>query len=101
MFGDQRAGDIVAVARVLLGWCHSVAVAIKQHSGKQAVLASAGASVALAAVAGEPGRNRIPERLIDDRNVFAGMGLSLVNDLAAIATVLQHQVDRAARERLV
>ena len=44
--------------------------------------------------------NRIPERLIDDRRVFAGMGLALVNDLATIDTVLQNQVERAARERL-
>src|SRR5215469_1498136 len=55
-FSDQRARDIVVVARVLLdrvGWRHPVAVAIKQHPGEQAGLASAGASVAPAAVAGE------------------------------------------------
>src|SRR5207248_11460805 len=38
--------------------------------------------------------------LIDDRRVFARMGLSLVHDLAAIEPVLQHQVERAAREWL-
>jgi len=32
--------------------------------------------------------------------VLARMGLFLVNDLAAIDAVLQHQVERTARERL-
>jgi hypothetical protein len=32
--------------------------------------------------------------------MFAGMGLSLVNDLAAIEMVLQHQIERTAREWL-
>jgi hypothetical protein len=40
------------------------------------------------------------QRLIDNRHVFARMGLTLVNDLAAIKAVLQHQVERPARERL-
>src|SRR6516225_3432805 len=103
ILGDQRAGDIVAVARALfdrIARRHPVAVAIKQHPGEQAGLASAGASVATAAVAGELCLNRIPERLIDDRRVFAGMGLALVNDLVAIGAVPQHQVKRPAREWL-
>ena len=51
-------------------------------------------------IAGELLLNGIPQRLIDDRRVFARMELSLVNDLAAIGAVLQHQVERAPRERL-
>src|SRR5262249_23488930 len=81
-FGDQRARDIVVVPRALLdrvGRRHAVAIAIKQHPGEQAGLASAGASVALATVAGELCLNRIPQRLIDDWRVFARMGLALVN----------------------
>src|ERR1700758_4227315 len=95
ILGDQRAGDIVAVARALfdrIARRHPVALGIKQHAGEQARLVSAGASVARAAIAGELCLNRIPERLIDDRRVFAGMGLALVNDLAAIDAVLQNQV---------
>ena len=61
---------------------------------------SACAGDALGGIAGELHLNRIPQRLIDDRRVFAGMGLALVNDLAAIDAVLQNQVERAARERL-
>src|SRR5262245_41836663 len=103
MFGDQWARDIVVVARVLLdrvGWRHPVAFAIKQHPGEQAGRASAGASVAPAAVSGELCLNRIPKRLIDDRRVFARMGLALVSDLAAIGAVSQYQVERPAREWL-
>jgi hypothetical protein len=101
MFGDQRARDIVAVARALLdcaAWRHPVAVAIKQHSGEQAWLPTGSARVAAGGVAGKLRLNRIPEWLIDDRHVFAGMGLSLVNDFAAIDAVPQHQVKGTARE---
>jgi hypothetical protein len=41
-----------------------------------------------------------PLGLIDNQRVFAGMGLSLVDDLAAIEAVLQYQVERTAREWL-
>jgi len=67
------------------------------HSSLELGSASAGASVAPAAVAGELRLNPIPERLIDDRREFAGMGLALVNDLAAIRAVPQHQVERRVR----
>src|SRR6516162_2127706 len=103
ILGDQRAGDIVAVAPALLDRIarrHPVALGIKQHPGEQARLVSAGASVALGGIAGEPHLNRIPERLVDDWRVFARMGLSLVNDVAAIGAVPQHQVERPAREWL-
>src|SRR5262249_38734490 len=101
--GDQRSGDIVAVSRALLGRmgrCHAIAIGVKQHPGEHARLASADAGVALGGVGGELRLDRVPQRLIDDRRVFAGMGLSLVNDLAAIESVLQHQVERTAREWL-
>ena len=51
IFRDQRARDIVAVVRAILAGmarCHAVAVAIKQHAGKEAGLARS--STALAAV---------------------------------------------------
>ena len=74
IFGDQRTRDIVAVARApfdRIARRHPPAVAIKQHPGEQARLAGAGAWVALGGMAGELRLNRIPERLIDDRRVFA------------------------------
>src|SRR5215471_17103233 len=103
LFGDQRAGDIVAIARAVLdrvGRRHRVAAAIKQHAGEQARLANSGTGIALGGVARELRVNRVPQQLIDDRWVSAGMGSSVVNDFAEISAVLQDQVERTARERL-
>ena len=83
-----------------MGRRHAIAVAVKQHAGKQARLAGACGGVALGGTGGELRLDRIPQRLIDDRRVFARMGLSLMNDLTAINAVLQYQVERAAREWL-
>jgi hypothetical protein len=74
--------------------------AINQHRGEQARLACPCAGVALAGVAGKLRLNHIPQRRIDDRRVFASMGMFLVNDLASIDAVLQYQVQRTTRERL-
>src|SRR5690349_6860614 len=79
---------------------HPIAVAIKQHADEQAGWASFSAIVVLGGVAGELGLDSIPERLIDDRLVFAKMRLFPVNDLAAIDAVLQHQVERTTGEWL-
>src|SRR6516164_461590 len=103
IFGDQPVGDIIAVVRALfdcVARCHPVAVVVKQHAGEQVRLVSACAGVARGGIGGKLLLNRIPQRLIDDRRVFAGVGLSLVNDLAPIETVLQYQVERTAREWL-
>jgi hypothetical protein len=47
-------------------------------------LARSSAASVPGGIAGELPLNRIPQRLIDDRRVFARMELALVNDLAAI-----------------
>src|ERR1700736_4793967 len=74
---------------------HPVAVAIKQHASEEARLPSFSA-LALGGVAGKLRLDRIPERLIDNRLVFARMGLLVLDDLSTIDAVLQHQVERAA-----
>src|ERR1700726_970748 len=79
---------------------HPVAVAIKQHAGEEAGLVISCARLPLGDVAGKLSLDRVPQRLIDDRGVLARMELALVNDLASVNAVLQHQVERAARERL-
>jgi hypothetical protein len=74
IFGNLRAGDIIAVAGTLLDRMargHPVAVAIKQHAGEQAWLYSPSANIALGGVTGEPRLNHIPQLLIDDRRVLA------------------------------
>src|SRR6202047_871806 len=79
---------------------HPIAVAIKQHADEEAGWASFSAIVVLGGVAGEPGLDSIPERLIDDRLVSAKIRLLVVNDLAAINAVLKHQVERTTGEWL-
>src|SRR6201998_3004848 len=79
---------------------HPMAVAIKQQAGEEARLTMSSARVPLGGVAGQLCLNRIPQRLIDDRRVLTRMGLLLVDDLASIDTVLQHQIERAAGEWL-
>src|SRR5262252_3973411 len=83
-----------------MGRRHAIAVAVEQNADEQPWLASAGAGVALGGIGSELRLDHIPQRLIDDRRVFAGMGLSLVHDLTAVETVLQHQVECTAREWL-
>src|SRR5438034_8608434 len=77
---------------------HPIAVAIKQQAGEEAWLTMSSACVPLGGVAGQLCLNRIPQRLIDDRRVLTRMGLPLVDDLASINPVLQHQIERAAGE---
>src|SRR5260370_11702153 len=63
IFGDQRAGDVVAVAGPLLdrmARSHPVAVAIKQQAGEQARLHCSSARLALGPLSGQPPPNRIP-----------------------------------------
>src|ERR1700746_2954000 len=79
---------------------HPIAISIKQHTGEEARLAISRARVPLGGIAGKLSLNGVPQRLIDDRRVLARMGLLLVNDLASVNAVLQHQVERAAREWL-
>src|SRR3954453_12647631 len=79
---------------------HPIAAAIKQQAGEEARLTMSCAGVPLGGIAGKLCLSRIPQRLIDDRRVLTRMGLLLVNDLAAIDPVLQHQIERAAGEWL-
>src|SRR6202045_1498684 len=79
---------------------HPVAVAIKQHASEQAGLVISCARVPLGGVAVKLSLDRVPQRLIDDRRGLARRELALVNYVAEIGAVLQHQVECAARERL-
>jgi hypothetical protein len=51
-------------------------------------LASSCAGLALGGIADELASNGIPQRLIDNRRVFARVGFALMNDLAEIGAVL-------------
>jgi hypothetical protein len=70
----------------------------KQNAGEKARLPIFSALVVLGGVAGKLGLDRTPQRLIEDRLMFARVGLPVMDDLAAIDAVLQHQVERTAGE---
>src|SRR5438309_128026 len=74
---------------------HPVPVAINQQPSEEARLPSFSA-LALGCVAGKLRLHGIPERLIDNRLMFAKMGLLVVDDLAPVNAVLQHQIERTA-----
>src|ERR1700730_12450645 len=79
---------------------HAVAVAIKQHAGEEAGLARSSAALAPGSIDGELLLNGIPQWLLDGRAVLSTIVLAPMNDFAEIGAVLQHQVERATRERL-
>jgi hypothetical protein len=71
-----------------VGRRHAITAAIEQYPGEQARLASSCAGLALGGIADELASNGIPQRLIDNRRVFARVGFALMNDLAEIGAVL-------------
>jgi hypothetical protein len=99
---DQPTRDIVAIAQSLLdrvGRRHSYAAGVEEHASQQISLFGRFArGPPLHAVGFELLLNSQPEILIDDRRMLARIGRTLVDDLAAIDPVLQHLVERAARE---
>src|SRR4029077_219698 len=46
------------------------------------------------------GLNLVPQRLVDNRRVFAGIGIAFVEYLAAVNPVLEDQIERPTGERL-
>jgi len=66
------------------GSCGALIVRREKRRTAGARVVNACAAIALGGIAGELSLNRIPERLVDDRLVFARMGLSLVDDLAVV-----------------
>src|SRR6266849_5456649 len=83
-----------------MGRGHAVALAVEQQPGEQAGVLNPNAGAALGGVLRESGVHGVPQCGVDDRLVFAGIGLILVDGLAAINPVLQYQVERAATDRL-
>ncbi len=73
---------------------------VEQQAGERARALRPLARSTLNRVGGKLGLHRVPKRRVDDRLVFGGIGLLLVDDLAAVDPVLQHQIEGAAGERL-
>jgi hypothetical protein len=62
------------------------------RSSEETWLPSFSAIVALGGVAGKLGLDRIPQRLIDNRLMFAKIRFFVVNDLASIDAVLPQHI---------
>jgi len=56
-----------------MAWRHPITVAVKQQASEKARLTMSWACVPLGGVAGQLCLNRIPQRLIDDRQVLTRM----------------------------
>ena len=54
----------------------------------------------LDAVCGQHGLDIVPQRLVDKRRLFSGIGMAFVCYLAAVNTVLKDQIKRPTGERL-
>src|SRR5262249_16596142 len=83
----KAAPDIVAVARTLLVGVsrrHALARIVVDQPGKQAWLSSLGAGNPVEPICRKPALDLLPECLVDDRLVLAGIALVLVDDLAAV-----------------
>src|ERR1700731_49094 len=76
------------------------AVAIEDQARQQTRRPGAAGHRPLAPTGSEPVLNSLPKFWLDDRLVLSGVDFLLVRDVAPIKPVLQHQVNRAARERL-
>ena len=101
--GDQPLGDVVAVAPALLvgvGRRQPLAGLVEQQAGQQTWFGGIGADLPVDPVGFQDLLYRGPQLRVDDRRVLARIALVLVDDLAAIDRVLQHQVERTPRQRL-
>src|SRR5262245_19598649 len=78
---------------------HPAALRIEQNSGQQAPFRARYSNASVDAVLREDGLNAVPQRLVDNRLMLAWIALALVDNLATVNSVLQHQVQRAAGDR--
>src|SRR4051812_47684429 len=78
---------------------HPLALRVKQNAGQHARPVVTAAISTFDPIGAEDDLNLVPEALVDDGVVFAGIALVLVDGLAAIGPVLQHEIESTAGER--
>src|SRR4030081_3630125 len=83
-----------------VGRRHPTAVGIDDQTGQQTRSLRAHRQCTLLTVGCELVLDDLPKLRIEDGLVLAGVGNTLVNDVAAIGPVLQHQVEGPAGEML-
>jgi hypothetical protein len=83
-----------------MGWRQALAGFVKNHAGQQAGVACARSRRTLRTVCGQHGLNLVPQRLVDNRRVFSGIGIAFMCYLAAVKPVLKNQIKCPTGERL-
>src|SRR3954466_6819389 len=79
---------------------HPLALCIEQNADQHARAVVAAAISPFDPVGAEDDLDLVPKVLVNNGIVFAGVALVLVDDLAAIDPVLQHEIESTAGERL-
>src|SRR3981081_1922001 len=95
--------DVVPVAPAFLdrvGRSHAVPVSVEQQAGKQAWALGPSTAASFDRISPQPPLHRVPKLRLDDRLMLSRVVLVLVDDLAMIDPVLQHQIKGAARDRV-
>jgi hypothetical protein len=85
------AGDGTKISTSLLSVSIRLLEARKQSQSK---------SSSFDPVCGQHGLDLVPERLIDNRQVFSGINIAFVGYLAAVKPILEDEIECPARERL-
>jgi len=83
-----------------MGRRQALAGLVKHHAGQQAGVPCARSRCPLNPVCGQHGLDIVPQRLVDNRRVFSGIGIAFVGYLAAVKTVLKDQIKCPAGELL-
>jgi len=78
---------------------HPLALRVEQKAGQHARPIVGAAIGTFDPVRAEDDLGLVPEALVDNGVVLSGIALVLVNGLAAIDPVLQHEIESAARQR--
>jgi hypothetical protein len=84
-----------------MGWRHPIAAGIDDQTGQQTRRLRAHRQCTLLPMNRKLVLDDLPKLRIEDGRVLAGIGCALVNDVAPIDPVLQHQIECPARRRLL
>ena len=92
---NEAAGDVIAISGSLfhrMGRGHAIALSVEHETGQQARFDRSVAVAPQEPVYLDVALHLLPKLLVDDGPMFSGKGFALVDDLAAIDPVLQHQI---------
>ena len=93
--GEEGSRNIVPISRFLLdriGWRQALAGRVKHHTGQQTGMPCPRSRCPLNPVCSQHGLDIVPQRLVDNRRVFSGIGVAFVWYLAAVKPVLKNQI---------